>query len=145
MIRLLATVFYLGRSPICPGTVGTLGGIPVVLFFCYLGPVGYVVGAFFLTLVAIIVSQIFETKFKVHDSQEIVIDEVAGYVVAMAWVPPHLIYFVIAFIIFRLLDIFKPFPIHYIDQHVSGGVGTVGDDILAGILTNCIVQVIVKI
>lgn len=144
MIRLLATFFYLGKSPWIPGTVGTLGGIPLVMVLFQLGSTGYVVGACVLTLTAIIIAQMFETKYNVHDSHEVVIDEVVGYVIAMAGLPPKLTYFVAAFVIFRLLDGLKPFPINYIDRHIHGGVGTVSDDILAGVITNLILQVILK-
>lgn len=142
MLRLLATFFYLGFCPWFPGTVGTLGGIPVIIALFYLGNIGYMVGAFILTLLAIGVSQAFEEKYGVSDSPEIVIDEVIGYVVAMTWLPLTWQSFVLSFAIFRLLDGFKPFPISYIDSHVKGGLGVVADDLLAGMITNLILQVV---
>ena len=142
MVRLFATFFYLGTSPRIPGTIGTLGGIPVVLALFYLGELGYMAGALILTLVAIGVAQAFEEKYGVHDSREVVIDEVIGYVVAMTWLPITWQSFVFAFGIFRLLDGFKPFPIGYIDRRVKGGLGVVADDIFAGVITNLILQIV---
>ena len=142
MVRLLATFFYLGTSRWIPGTVGTLGGIPVVIALLYLGDIGYMVGAFVLVLAAIGISQVFEEKYNVHDSREIVIDEVVGYVVAMTWLPWTWQSFVSAFAIFRLLDGFKPFPINYIDRRMKGGLGVVADDLFAGIVTNFILQIV---
>ncbi len=141
MVRLLATFFYLGRSPWIPGTVGTLGGIPLAMVFLCGGHTGYILATLLLTLVAIFVAQAFENKYDVHDSREIVIDEVAGYAVAMTWLPVTWQSFLFAFVIFRILDGLKPFPLSYIDRHIQGGLGVVADDILAGVITNFILQV----
>jgi phosphatidylglycerophosphatase A len=62
----------------------------------------------------------------------------------MAWVPFSWTYVILGFALFRLFDIWKPFPISYIDKKIGGGVGCVGDDLVAGILGNIILQVILK-
>ena len=142
MIRLLATFFYLGTSPRMPGTVGTLGGVPVVMALYQLGALGYMFGALILTLLAIGVSQVFESRYGVSDSPEVVIDEVVGYVVAMTWLPWTWQSFVFAFVLFRLLDIWKPFPIGYIDRNVKGGLGVVVDDVAAGLVVNLVLQIV---
>ena len=67
--------------------MGTLGGFPWSWFFFARGHIGYILATLLLTLVAIFVAQAFENKYDVHDSREIVIDEVAGYAVAMTWLP----------------------------------------------------------
>jgi len=90
LIISLATFFYLGKAPKFPGTVGTLGAIPVVLLLFMTGKLFYMLGAFLLTIFAVFVAQSFETRFGGHDNSEIVIDEVAGFVVAMTWLPWYL-------------------------------------------------------
>jgi phosphatidylglycerophosphatase A len=76
----------------------------------------------------------------VHDPGEIVIDEVIGYVIAATWLPLTWQTFVAAFVVFRLFDIWKPFPIRQIDQKAKGGLGTVLDDVAAGIAANMVLQ-----
>jgi len=139
---LLATFFYLGKAPKAPGTVGTFGALPVVLLFAMLGSLGYMLAAFLFTLFAIFVSHVYETHFDGHDHKEIVIDEVAGFVIAMTWLPLSWQSFLMAFLLFRLFDIWKPFPISWLDQKVQGGLGVVVDDVAAGLVANVILQAI---
>ncbi len=142
MTEIMATFFYLGKSPKAPGTVGTLGAIPLVFLFNMQGPYFYMIMSFILVGLSIFVSQLHEYYFETHDSGEIVIDEVVGFLVAMAWIPTTPQALIAAFVLFRFFDILKPFPISYIDRVVGGGVGVVADDLLAGIVTNVILQVI---
>ena len=126
-----------------PGTWGTLGAIPLIFLGHFLGEWGYLVLATVLTVCAMIVSQIYENQVGQHDSSEVVIDEVAGFVVAMTWVPLFSWKaWVIGFLLFRCIDILKPPPINWIDQRVSGGVGVVADDVVGGIIVNIILQII---
>ena len=76
------------------------------------------------------------------DAGVIVIDEVAGFVVAMAFLPVKLWVVVIAFAIFRLLDILKPPPIDWIERRFKGGIAIVADDVVAGLLTNAVVHLL---
>jgi phosphatidylglycerophosphatase A len=140
MVALLATFFGLGKSPIMPGTVGTLGGVVFTLIVAPLGPYPYMALTLLLCLVSLIVAQLYESKFGVHDASEVVIDEVVGYAIAMTWLPFTWQSFVAAFVLFRVLDILKPFPISYLDLKVQGGVGVVIDDVVAGIITNVVLQ-----
>ena len=70
------------------------------------------------------------------------LDEVAGFVVAMAFLPVKLWVVVIAFAIFRLLDILKPPPIDWIERRFKGGIAIVADDVVAGLLTNAVVHLL---
>ena len=142
MVELFATFFYLGRSPVSPGTVGTIGAIPVVLLLGQLSPVAYMLVAFALVIFSIIVSQAYEQLVETHDNREIVIDEVVGFVVTMVWLPLTWQSLLLGFILFRVLDILKPFPISYLDKNVGGGVGVVVDDLLAGLIANIILQIL---
>lgn len=141
-IEILATWFYLGRLPKAPGTWGTLGAVPLVLLLARAGAISYLILALVVVLVAVFVAQAYESKSDEHDASEIVIDEVAGYVVAAAWLPLTWQTLVGSFVLFRLLDAFKPPPINWIDQRIKGGVGVVADDLVAGMITNVILQVI---
>ena len=141
-ILALATWFGCGKSPRAPGTVGTVGAIPLVWAMSFLMPMPYMLGTIILIIFAIWVSHLHEAITGVHDSKEVVIDEVAGFAVTMTWVPFTWTYVLAGFVIFRILDAVKPWPISYIDREVKGGVGIVADDLLAGILSNIILQVL---
>lgn len=139
-IEVLATFFYLGRVPLMPGTFGTLGAIPLVYLFSLAGVYGYIALTFALTLYAVRVSDQYEQLVQDHDAKEVVIDEVVGFLITMFWLPHTWQSFLIAFILFRALDIIKPFPINLIDKRVTGGFGTVVDDLVAGVIANIILQ-----
>lgn len=141
-VLLLATWFYLGKFPKAPGTIGTLGAIPLVIGLSFLGSLGYMFGAIILTLFSVFVAELYERTSEKHDAKEVVIDEVVGYVVAMTWLPLTWQSFLVAFLLFRFFDILKPPPIGTIDKRIEGGLGVVADDILAGVVTNFILQVV---
>lgn len=141
ILEFLVTFAGLGRLPKAPGTWGTLGAIPVVFFLVQvLDPVYYLLVSFLICLVSIFIVDKYERSTKNHDSSHIVLDEVAGFIVAMAWLPLSWQSFLFAFLLFRFLDILKPFPIGYVDRKIKGGLGVMADDILAGIITNIVMQ-----
>ena len=140
LTQILATFFYLGRAPLMPGTVGTLGGIPVVILLSWAGVYGYIFLTFALALVAVKVADKYEQLVQDHDSKEVVIDEVLGYAVTMFWLPHTWQAFLAGFVVFRFLDIVKPYPISLLDRRVQGGFGTVVDDLLAGVIANIALQ-----
>jgi len=141
-IAILATWFGLGRTKKAPGTFGTLGAIPLVFVLYQLGPIQYMIGTFLFIVFAIFISQAHERELGHHDASEIVIDEVAGFLVTMTWLPMGGKSLGIGFAIFRLLDIWKPFPIRYFDKKVEGGVGVVVDDVVAGLIANIFLQLL---
>jgi phosphatidylglycerophosphatase A len=145
ILEALATGFYLGKIPKAPGTFGTLLGIPCAWAMAtYLPPVWYLIGTVIFVLAACVVAEMYERLWVVHDPKEIVIDEVVGYVIAMTWLPLTWQSFLYAFIAFRFFDILKPGPIRRIDQKVKGGLGTVLDDVAAGLVASVILQVILS-
>lgn len=73
----------------------------------------------------------------------VVIDEVAGMFISLIFLPYNLRLVILAFILFRILDIFKPYPISKL-QKVAGGAGIMGDDIIAGLYTNIILQLVLR-
>lgn len=125
-VIILATGGGLGYSPKAPGTVGSILG--VVLAYYYTGPWWLLIP---LTLLGVIVSSKAEEYFE-HDSPRIVIDEIIGMLIAGFWVDPALL--PLAFLLFRLFDIAKPWLIGKA-QSLPSGWGVMVDDILAGIFT----------
>jgi phosphatidylglycerophosphatase A len=139
-IEIFATFFYLGRVPLIPGTVGTLGAIPLVYLFTLAGTYGYMALTFVFVLWSINIADKYEAVVQDHDTGDVVIDEVAGFLITMFWMPLNWQAFLYGFILFRLLDIIKPFPISVLDRRAKGGFGTVVDDLVAGVIANIIMQ-----
>ena len=132
-----------GLLPVAPGTFGTLLAIPVVLLLSFLDAWLYVIVCVAFVGLAIMVADRVEHQLGQEDPGVIVIDEVVGFMVAMAFLPAKLWVVVIAFVIFRLLDILKPPPVDWIEQRFKGGVAIVADDVVAGLLTNAVVHLLV--
>lgn len=136
MQKLFLTFFYLGLSPKAPGTMGTVGGAVL----------GWILLQYFsfetLVLLTILISVIgineidkYESKTKSHDDKSIVIDEVAGIWVAyILSASTTILQMSLCFIFFRIFDIYKPSLIGKIDRDVKGGLGVMGDDLLAGVV-----------
>jgi len=130
---------YSGLSPFAPGTAGTVVG--VFLYWCMksLSPTWYALLVLAVFLVGTWAADRAEGLLGRKDSPTIVIDEIAGYLVAMFLVPAGLGYAVAGFFLFRLFDIMKPFPLRRLEK-ISGGLGVMLDDIGAGIYTNLVLQ-----
>lgn len=141
-LKNLATFFGVGFFPKGPGTAGTLAAIPLVLLLSWAGPLVYMGFALLLLPLAIIAAQVYEDDKGGHDHKEIVIDEVLGFMIAMTWLPMTWKAMLAGFLLFRVLDIFKPFPIGYLDRKIPGGLGVVLDDVVAGIIASLILQYI---
>lgn len=139
-IEISATFFYLGKAPIMPGTVGTLGAIPLVFLFSKFSVYGYMILTFVFALWAMRVADQYEQLVQDHDAKEVVIDEVVGFLITMFWLPLTWQAFLAGFVLFRALDILKPFPIGMLDRTARGGFGTVIDDLAAGVIANIILQ-----
>ncbi len=144
LISYLATFFGAGLSPKMPGTVGTLAAVPLCLLVGRAGPYGYMVITLTLTIAAIYISDLYQQDFDEHDRPEIVIDEVVGFLITMTWIPLGWKYLVVGFILFRILDILKPFPISHLNNKVKGGLGVVIDDVAAGLVANIALQILTQ-
>jgi phosphatidylglycerophosphatase A len=94
----------------------------------------------FFTLASVLIAELASPQFNSVDSPHIVIDEVAGYLVTVVWLPRTWQTVVFGFIIFRILDISKPGPIRFIERRLKGGLGIVMDDVVAGIIGNILLQ-----
>ena len=141
-IHFLAFGFGSGLAPVAPGTFGTLVGIPFFFFMASLPLWGYLslILAFFLFGVWLCDRS--SKMLGVHDHGGIVWDEIVGYLVTMIAAPAGWEWVIVGFILFRIFDIFKPWPIAYLDRHVSGGFGIMVDDILAGVYAMLILQLL---
>ena len=141
-IELLATFFYVGKVPKAPGTFGTLAAIPLWFAMTKLNPIFYMAITFAIVILGIFISEAYERTLKIHDSKTIVIDEVAGFLITMVWLPVTWQSLVLGFLLFRFFDIVKPGPIKLIDQKVKGGAGVMLDDVAAGIIANLLLQIV---
>jgi phosphatidylglycerophosphatase A len=131
----VATVGGIGRLPVASGTFGSLVALPFLPVLANLratSPVTCLLVVVALVALAIWSAGRAEEILGGHDHSCIVIDEVAGQVVAGLFIPPTWLAVGLAFVFFRVFDIVKPFPAGTIDGKVEGGVGVVGDDLVAG-------------
>ena len=130
----LATGAGSGFSPKAPGTAGSLAALPLIWFahLCEWTAVEMWCAIAVITVVGLWSTDRVEKLWNTHHDQRIVIDEVAGLFITLAWFPFSWFYVVVGFALFRLFDIWKPGPIGYIDEKVPGAMGTFFDDVLAG-------------
>ena len=136
--KLFLTVGFSGLSPKAPGTVGSFVSLIIGLFLLeFLHVSTLFLLALLITVVAIKQIDIYENEVGAHDGKEIVIDELAGMWITLAICginSSNILYMApIAFLFFRLFDIWKPSIIGKIDRDVKGGLGVMGDDVVAGI------------
>lgn len=134
-MHVLAFGLGLGLAPVAPGTFGTLLGIPVALALAPLGSAGAMVGTALVFALGVWLCDRSARALGVHDHPGIVWDEVAGYAIAVLFLPGTWAWWLAAFVLFRALDIVKPWPIREIDHSLRGGLGTMLDDAVAGLLT----------
>ncbi len=141
-VLFIAQGAYSGRSPFAPGTAGTLVGILLYLGVKNLSPIPYGILCVILCSIGIWAAGEAELILGSKDSPSIVIDEIAGYLIAMFMVPSGWGFIAAGFLIFRVFDVVKPWPLFGL-QEVRGGLGVMLDDIGAGIYTNIVLQITV--
>ncbi len=137
---LLARGFGAGCSPVAPGTVGTAVAVPLVCLQLVLSTEVFLVFVLVFVLGAVYVAAVADKQMGETDDPSIVVDEMAGFLIAMAYVPLTPWSLLGGFVLFRALDIFKPPPINTVERKFSGGLGIVGDDLVAGLMTNALLQ-----
>ena len=140
-IHLLALGFVAGCVPKMPGTVGTLVGILFYLPMVYLSWPVYIGVTIVLFLLGVWLCEVTANHLGVHDHGGIVWDEIVGFLITMTAVPPDWRFVLLGFVLFRLFDIWKPWPINWLDRKVSGGLGIMLDDLVAGIYALIILQI----
>ncbi len=142
IILLLASAGYCGYFRYAPGTAGTLVGMAVYLLFSFFPPLLYLLSTAAFFFLALWASGWAEVIWQERDSSKIVIDEVVGYLMTMAFLPRTLTTMVGGFLFFRAFDIIKPYPIGKIDRNMKGGLAVVLDDAVAGACANILWQAI---
>jgi phosphatidylglycerophosphatase A len=135
---LIATWFGSGLIKPAPGTWGTLAALPFAWGMATWGesmgiPWALAVAAIALFPIGVWAAGRHDALNGGHDSSEIVVDEVVGVWVALAFVPADWVHYIAGFLLFRLFDIWKPWPIRWADQAVDGGLGVMLDDVFAGV------------
>ena len=137
-VHILASGFGSGLLPRAPGTFGTLAAIPLVLLVQLL-PGWLYAGVTFLMFVAgIFICGRAARDWGVSDHPAIVWDEIVGLLVTMSLAPVGAVWLLAGFVLFRLFDIAKPWPICSVDQRVHGGLGIMLDDVVAGMIAGAI-------
>jgi phosphatidylglycerophosphatase A len=145
LIMFIATGCYSGYLPKAPGTWGTLVGLVLFLLLHGLSLPVYlfvVAGLFFVgSFAAGEAEKILDTR----DPGSVVIDEIVGMLITMVAVPMTPLTMALGFALFRIFDIVKPFPVNFFDQRFHGGLGIMLDDVVAGIYSLAILQLIVSL
>lgn len=139
----LATACNLGNMPFAPGTFGSLLGLPICYF---LSKIHYGLAVIFILsffFIAIGIAGKAENLLNRKDPSCIVIDEITGLLISLYAVSFNMISVGVGFILFRIFDIAKPFPIRQVEKRLKGGYGIVMDDVLAGIYSNILLRIII--
>lgn len=131
-LLLLALGFGSGLARRGPGTAGTAVGVGLYLLIGALPAAAAVAVTAVVALIGIPLCGYAARRLGVHDDPGIVWDEIAGYLVTMLLLPFEVLWIVAGFVLFRILDIAKPWPIGWLDRRLGGGTGIMADDILAG-------------
>jgi len=140
-VLILSTWFGSGLLPIAPGTFGTVAALPLIVVSAYLAPIYKILALGIITVVAIWSSGRCQELLGQGDPAEVVIDEVAGFLLAMLFLPFSCLTLILGFILFRFFDILKPYPINRLER-LRGGFGIVMDDLLAGLYAYLGVRII---
>ncbi len=131
-VHLLAFGFGSGLAPVAPGTFGTLAAVPLYLLLARLPLSAYLVLLALIVVGGVWICGRTSRDLDVHDHRGIVWDEWAGFLVTMTAVPQGWPWVTAGFVLFRLFDVLKPWPIGWLDARVKGGWGIMLDDLLAG-------------
>jgi phosphatidylglycerophosphatase A len=144
-VLFLATGCHIGRIPIAPGTFGSLFALLPCFLLSRLPWWAEMVFIVVFSGFAVFVAGAAEKLLSSKDPGSIVIDEIAGMMVTLAGLPFNGVAVVSGFIIFRILDITKPFPIRAIERRLNGGTGVVMDDLVAGVMGNILLRIILSL
>lgn len=151
IIRCLATGFFISYLPPLvfhfkkntgAGFLGTLLGIPLVLLFPQDSMLYAICMLFFWTFAVFVCKKVQFKGFKGHDNPKIVIDEIAGYIAAMAFLPRTWLVLTLAFVLFRTFDTLKPWLVKTFDR-MENAFGIVFDDVAAGLMANILIQIFI--
>jgi len=141
----LATAVYSGYVPFAPGTVGSVVGVGVYLALVASGASWAVPAAIVIVFAAgVWAAGRAEAHFRTTDPGPVVIDEVAGMLVSLAWIGTGSAGLAAGFVLFRIFDIVKPYPAGRLER-LSGGLGIMADDVMAGVYANVGLRVLIAV
>jgi phosphatidylglycerophosphatase A len=140
-----ASMFYIGRIPGAPGTYASLA-TTILFFLAYhfsnrILPSIHLSALGLITVAGVLASSQISRNTGQEDPQFIVIDEVAGQLLTFLFLPVNFLNLILGFLLFRIFDMWKPFPIRKLES-LGGGVGIMADDLLAGVYGNVVLQLI---
>jgi phosphatidylglycerophosphatase A len=141
--HVLAVWFGCGHVPYAPGLAGTLGAIPLYLALRPLGLPAIAAAAVIVTGVGVWAAGAVERKLAIKDPQIVCIDEVAGVFVTWLAAPPTWKGLVAGVVLFRIFDQWKPWPARTAERRLGGGLGVMGDDVVAG-AWGCVVLLVAR-
>ncbi|SDI94058.1 phosphatidylglycerophosphatase [Ferrimonas sediminum] len=144
-VHFLALGGGLGLAPKAPGTFGTLAAFPFYFLMQDLGLFPYLMILILFSAAGIYICGKAASDMGEHDHPAIVWDEVVGMLITLIAAPAGWIWLVIGFALFRLFDIWKPWPIRFFDKQVDGGLGIMVDDIIAGIFALVWLQALARL
>lgn len=142
-LHLLSLGFGSGLSPRAPGTCGTLVAVPFYLLLAQLPLHWYLAFVVLSFALGVVLCEYTSRALGVHDHPGIVWDELVGFWITMIAVPAGWLWILAGFVLFRLFDILKPWPVKIADQTLKGGFGIMLDDVLAGIYALLCLQIAV--
>ncbi|GLX77566.1 phosphatidylglycerophosphatase A [Thalassotalea insulae] len=133
-IQFLALGFGSGLAPKAPGTFGTLAAVPLFLGLSFLNASYFLAIVVLMAILGVYICGHAAKAVNVHDHPAIVWDEFVGFLITMLWLPVTVETVIVGFLLFRIFDIIKPWPISWLDKHCHGGFGIMIDDVAAGLL-----------
>ena len=137
--------FGSGLMPRAPGTAGTAAAIPLYLWFSQYSLTIYLALVILVSVTGVWICRQASARLGVHDHPGIVWDEFAGFLIAMIPAYSSWIWVVAGFVLFRLFDIWKPWPISWADRQLKGGLGIMLDDVLAGGIAAVILFIVIRL
>ncbi|MFW0097213.1 MAG: phosphatidylglycerophosphatase A [Coxiella endosymbiont of Haemaphysalis qinghaiensis] len=144
-IEFIACGFGVGAIPCIPGTCGTMLGVLFYLFLSQFSLLTYSIIALVLFIFGVIICDITNRHFGTFDHPAIVWDEIVGFLFVMITIPKIWYFILTGFILFRIFDIWKPWPINWLEKNIGGGFGVMIDDIMAVLYAWVILIIIVKV
>jgi phosphatidylglycerophosphatase A len=141
---LVATFGYIGYAPVAPGTFGSAAALPIYwllrTYGCWWAELGVIAALF---AVGVWSGTVAERQLG-HDPAPVVIDEVAGMLITLAWLPVNIVGALVGFLVFRILDVVKPWPSRRFES-LHGGLGVMADDGMAAVYGNLIMRLLIAV
>jgi phosphatidylglycerophosphatase A len=139
----VATCGYLGYVPVAPGTFGSVAGLIVFAAVRWSGsPALEVAAIILLFVIGVWSSNIAEKHFGGVDPAPVILDEVVGMLITLAFIPVNITGAIVGFLLFRLFDVIKPWPANRLEA-LHGGLGVMADDAMAAVYGNLVMRLLV--